>query len=216
MKRILLLLALAVCMCAESWAAFTTSDEKDTRFYDGIWNSYQNKYLGAQITVGISRIGGWLHTSIDLSKYTFKRIERNNVTGETKETVLDLPIKSEDEAGAGTFKTITGSEWHSGLEYDVVRFRDEFEVEDVDDYKSTTTLSYSVTGKQGLTNKSITVTVNFGDVATGVESIDAAKQVSKVTYYNLSGVASAEPFEGVNVVVTRYSDGSKNVKKQLK
>ena len=58
MKRILLLFALIVCVCAQSWAAFTVTDKDDAVFYEGIWNQYHNQYLGAQIKIGISRIGG--------------------------------------------------------------------------------------------------------------------------------------------------------------
>lgn len=217
MKRILLLFALIVCVCAQSWAAFTVTDKDDAVFYEGIWNQYHNQYLGAQIKIGISRIGGWIHEPIKLDKYTIKRIEKNNVTGDSKATVLDLPTMTEvDPTYSGTFKMLDGSELIKGLEYDIVVFRDLFEVEDVADYEATTTLSYEVSGKQGLTNKSITIVVNFNDKPTAVEEVAAEKAVSNVTYYNVSGVASAEPFDGVNIVVTKYADGTKKVEKILK
>lgn len=41
----------------------------------------------------------------------------------------------------------------------------------------------------------------------------AGKTVSRVMYYNLMGVASAVPFQGVNIVVTEYSDGSRQARK---
>ena len=41
------------------------------------------------------------------------------------------------------------------------------------------------------------------------EIIDlTAKDVVSVRYYNLMGVESEKPFEGINIVVTRYADGS--------
>lgn len=43
------------------------------------------------------------------------------------------------------------------------------------------------------------------DISTGVEDVDAEKTVAGVTYYNLLGVSSDSPFEGVNVVVTTYT-----------
>ncbi len=43
----------------------------------------------------------------------------------------------------------------------------------------------------------------------------AAKQVVGVTYYNVTGLSSERPFEGVNIVVTRYSDGSTSTAKRL-
>ncbi len=57
-----------------------------------------------------------------------------------------------------------------------------------------------------LTNKTVT----------GVDEVVTAKAVVGVTYYNLAGVASAKPFEGVNIVVTRYADGSTKATKELR
>ena len=53
-------------------------------------------------------------------------------------------------------------------------------------------------------------------IATGVEDVNAEKTVAGVIYYNLLGTASDSPFEGVNVVVTTYTDGTKSSKKILK
>ena len=53
-------------------------------------------------------------------------------------------------------------------------------------------------------------------IATGVEDVNAEKTVAGVVYYNLLGAASDRPFEGVNVVVTTYTDGTKSSKKILK
>ena len=52
-------------------------------------------------------------------------------------------------------------------------------------------------------------------LASGVSNVTAAKDVKGVQYYNLAGQASATPFEGVNVVVKTYADGSKSVSKQI-
>ena len=57
---------------------------------------------------------------------------------------------------------------------------------------------------------------NDPDHATGVEDVNAEKTVAGVVYYNLLGAASDRPFEGVNVVVTTYTDGTKSSKKILK
>ena len=53
-------------------------------------------------------------------------------------------------------------------------------------------------------------------ISTGVEDVDAVKTVVGVTYYNLFGVSSDRPFEGVNVVVTTYTDGTKSSMKIVK
>ena len=53
-------------------------------------------------------------------------------------------------------------------------------------------------------------------IVTGVEDLAAEKNVASVKYFNLLGVESAEPFQGVNVVVTTYTDGSKTARKVVK
>ena len=52
----------------------------------------------------------------------------------------------------------------------------------------------------------------------GVEDItgDVEKEVRGVRYYNMLGVESAEPFSGVNVKVTTYSDGTRSAEKVLR
>lgn len=49
--------------------------------------------------------------------------------------------------------------------------------------------------------------VNDG-VVTGINDIDATRAVSSVVYINPQGIKSATPFDGLNIVVTRYGDGS--------
>ena len=51
---------------------------------------------------------------------------------------------------------------------------------------------------------------------TAVLELSAMKTVASVTYYNLMGVESSKPFDGVNIVVTRYSDGSISTQKVLR
>ncbi len=46
------------------------------------------------------------------------------------------------------------------------------------------------------------------DNVTAVEEVTASKTVKSVRYYNLMGMESEQPFQGINIVVTRYSDGS--------
>lgn len=49
--------------------------------------------------------------------------------------------------------------------------------------------------------------VEWDNVVTGVSDV-ADKQVSSVRYYDLAGHSSTKPFCGVNIVVTKYTDGS--------
>lgn len=49
-----------------------------------------------------------------------------------------------------------------------------------------------------------------------VNDVNASKEISNVKYYNVAGVESAEPFQGINIVVTTYADGSKTTNKVVK
>lgn len=53
-------------------------------------------------------------------------------------------------------------------------------------------------------------------VITGIVDVLKSSEVVGVTYYNVAGIESSTPFDGVNIVVTRYSDGSTTTTKILK
>lgn len=53
-------------------------------------------------------------------------------------------------------------------------------------------------------------------VVTGVDTISANKQVENVIYYNPTGVAHTTPFDGINIMVTTYTDGSTSATKFVK
>ena len=57
--------------------------------------------------------------------------------------------------------------------------------------------------------------VDWTNMVTGIDEINAAGEVSK-TYFNAQGLESNVPFDGVNIVVTRYSDGSTKTSKVVK
>lgn len=50
---------------------------------------------------------------------------------------------------------------------------------------------------------------------TAVTDIFTTKSVTGIKYYNLAGMASDQPFDGINIVVTTFSDGSKQAVKVL-
>lgn len=54
------------------------------------------------------------------------------------------------------------------------------------------------------------------DNFTAVVDVKGAKVVESVRYYNIMGMESEQPFEGINIVVTRYSDGSSSTAKVLR
>lgn len=83
------------------------------------------------------------------------------------------------------------------------------------------TMEYSV-----VVDDRVRGTFNFEDIymdinleienTTAVEELNVNKTVSSVAYYNLAGQQSAQPVDGVNIVVTTYSDGSTTTAKVIK
>ena len=53
-------------------------------------------------------------------------------------------------------------------------------------------------------------------VATGVNDVNSAKEVKGVRYFNMMGVESVQPFDGVNSMVTTYTDGTSSAAKVLR
>lgn len=73
----------------------------------------------------------------------------------------------------------------------------------------------SADGKYYFVESKQKVTID-NKIITGVVNVNSDKQVAGVKYYNVAGIESNEPFSGVNIVVTRYTDGSISTSKVLK
>ncbi len=58
--------------------------------------------------------------------------------------------------------------------------------------------------------------LEMAQIATAVEDLNASKNVSSVRYYNVAGVEAATPFDGMNIIVTTYSDGTTSTAKVVK
>ena len=57
--------------------------------------------------------------------------------------------------------------------------------------------------------------VPWTNMPTAVTELNVNNELEK-TYYNAQGVKSSQPFDGVNIVVTRYSDGTTKTTKMVK
>ena len=57
---------------------------------------------------------------------------------------------------------------------------------------------------------------NVTTVREVIQDVTAPRTISSVRYFNLMGVESDKPFDGINIVVTTYSDGSRTSKKILR
>ena len=58
--------------------------------------------------------------------------------------------------------------------------------------------------------------IGGSDIVTAVVDKSINREVKDVTYYNMTGAASKVAFEGINVVVTQYTDGTFSTKKVVK
>lgn len=81
------------------------------------------------------------------------------------------------------------------------------EYEDLDKSKF---IIFPIKGSSATSNGS-----TMGNVTT-VKEVNVARTVVSVDYYNLMGIRSDKPFDGLNIVVTNYSDGSRSSKKILR
>lgn len=62
-----------------------------------------------------------------------------------------------------------------------------------------------------------TAKINLDEqIPTAITTITSGAQVESVRYYNVSGIESSKPFAGMNIVVTRYTDGSSRIAKLVK
>ena len=60
------------------------------------------------------------------------------------------------------------------------------------------------------------VTTEENGVVTAISNLQSGKTVSSVVYYNMMGIASDKPHPGINIVETRYNDGTRSTTKVVK
>ena len=85
--------------------------------------------------------------------------------------------------------------------------------------KSTNTKNRDDDATFYIVEKVYETTITGNDIYTAIEELSDAninKQVQQVTYYNALGQASSKPHSGVNVVATKYTDGSTRITKIVK
>ena len=66
---------------------------------------------------------------------------------------------------------------------------------------------------EGIIVYPIDLTMSNDQIITAVETVNASRQVAGVDYYNVAGLHSDKPFSGINIVVTRYTDGTMSTAK---
>lgn len=87
----------------------------------------------------------------------------------------------------------------------------------VEDNKVQANFHYDTTFEEGTVGDAPGYIFQFEDgTMTAVKDITATKTVKSVRYYNVAGIESTQPFDGINIVVTTFTDGTKSTVKILK
>ena len=115
----------------------------------------------------------------------------------------------QDDNGVDYFEINEGMLDHEISLVDGANFR----VVDAGEYTITVKEAAVVPGGKGVQEPLVMIVTKNAPQA--IETI-GSENVSAVRYYNLQGVESATPFEGVNIVVRMMNDGTKSVSKMVK
>lgn len=62
----------------------------------------------------------------------------------------------------------------------------------------------------------VEVTKLDDSIVTPIENVNTQRQLVRTIYFNLNGIESDRPFQGVNIVVKEYSDGTRSASKMIK
>ena len=77
-------------------------------------------------------------------------------------------------------------------------------------------LTIAINDATGLEITSIEGEYTITNDVTAVENVNAGKAVASVRYYNAAGQQATNAFQGVNIVVTTYNDGTQSVSKVVR
>ena len=70
-------------------------------------------------------------------------------------------------------------------------------------------------GKYYITEVEVDGELN-SSIPTSIFGVESVKEVARIKYYNMAGIESDVPFQGVNIEVTTYTDGSRTTRKIMK
>ena len=92
----------------------------------------------------------------------------------------------------------------------------EGETADIQDVTYYATLYVMDNASEKFYVKKINKTKSGQNIPTAITTVNGGAQVESVRYYNVAGIESEKPFAGMNIVVTRYSDGTTTTTKVVK
>ena len=204
---------------ASSWkSANFEVDANASNKARGHWNDNRSTFEGTESSYGSSLSLPVLHIGVEAetAQYTGKVVNSDGapIVGAT----VNLR-ESASPAGNGIRgKVPAGS---NSVQYEAITDENgEFTV-DVLQADKTYDLTVSASGYKPYTAEGVSFAdgnIDAGDIVletdvTGIKDIDANREVAGVTYYNMAGQQSDKAFDGVNIVVTKYTDGTKKTTK---
>ena len=111
------------------------------------------------------------------------------------------------------YNVIQSQNFNSSLQDEhIYRFKAIVQRSDKDNYgpKNVTTPA------TGITLYPVDLDPSNSEIHTAINTINVNGEVKSVKYYNVAGIESDVPFEGVNIEVTTYEDGSRTSRKIMK
>ncbi len=168
------------------------------------WRKIDKDYLGEQNPTQYTADYRWRIDNIDAETGELLYIDKEDC--QLNEALGDKPDNNGIFAGTfGALKLETGDE--IPMEF-VVRIY--FTKED-----SGSKAVESADGKYYIAEVTATDKLT-SDIPTSIYGVESAKVVAGVKYYNMAGVESDVPFQGINIEVTTYKDGSRTSRKIMK
>ena len=165
------------------------------------WRKAKSEYLGEEADKGYEyRLGYKVGT--EYNEFMFDEAD-----GCTTTTVLGADGNANTKIFKGTFGAVDvkGSSSITEVPLEIV----------VRVYFTKTSGSKSDAQKYYIAETTVPAKLT-SDIPTAINGVEVMSNVVSKKYYNGAGIESDTPFQGVNIVVTRYSDGSTTTTKILK
>ena len=204
---------------ASSWKnAYFEVDANASNKARGHWNDTQSTFETTNSNLTTTLPLPVLHIGIasQAAQYTGKVVDSDG------EPIVGAVVNLKESASAAgngiKGKVPAGS---NSVQYEAITDENgEFTV-DVLQADKTYDLTVSASGYKPYTAEGVSFAdgnIDAGDIVletevTGIKDIDANREVAGVTYYNMAGQQSDKAFDGVNIVVTKYTDGTKKTTK---
>ncbi len=125
------------------------------------------------------------------------------------------PLKKDDAALVGLYMHNTDLEQHNMADMIIANQVFNFRESNIAGWTPDQSNFWYMTGGNGEQRFQLYNRVALHGSSDVVETV-GEKSIKSVTYYNVAGMESNEPFEGVNIKVVNYNDGTNNTSKVIK